>query len=296
MRAFFHVSPPPLRGGWRVCRRAAFMSVRRNFSRNVSQRTTEALQTLRGHSATLANVVRTQFVDNTCNGHGVGEKLRSLSHLPVLVQRIEVSSVQVRVPTCHVHENLFDLRLCELEFLKESPTAQIMIVLIRLAQHIADLQMRFVIVRPMFFAAVDRYPTIRALEVDVGWWGASLRGLASLEIHFILWGACRLVVRMRAVRMLAHESRSLANLRYRRLRERVEELVFRQDKSPLVALRINVLERFERLLKTAIRRGRERSSRGHQLWLCWTFGGMISLRRDILGERTERLGGPQRST
>lgn len=81
---------------------------------------------------------------------------------------------------------------------------------------------------------------------------------------------------MRAVRMLAHESCSLANLRYRRLRERVEELVFRQDKSPLVALRINVLERFERFLETVIRRGRERSSRGRQLWLCWTFGGMIS--------------------
>ena len=156
--------------------------------------------------------------------------------------------------------------------------------------------MRLVVVRPMFFAAVDRYPTIRALEVDVGWWGASLRGLASLEIHFILWGACRLVVGMRAVRMLAHKRRSLANLRYRRLRERVEEVVFRQDKSPLVALRVNVLEWLERLFETAIGRGRERSSRGRQLWLCWTFCGMISLRRDILGEGTERLGRPQRST
>jgi hypothetical protein len=101
--------------------------------------TAKALETLWGHSATLANVVRTQLVDDTGNGHGVRQKLGGLTHLPVLVQRIEVSRVQVCIPTSHVDKDLLHLRLGELKLLEESPTAQVVVVFIRLAQHIADL-------------------------------------------------------------------------------------------------------------------------------------------------------------
>lgn len=73
------------------------------------------------------------------------------------------------------------------------------------------------------------------------------------------------MVRVRAVCMLAHESRSLADLRDGRIGEGVEEVVLGQDKRPLDALGVNVLKRLEWLLEAATRRGRERSSRGGQL-------------------------------
>lgn len=181
---------------------------------DAGQLTAEALESLWGHSTTLADVVRTQFVDDTGNGHGVGEKLCGLSHLSVLVERIEVSCVQICIPAGHVHEDLFHLGLSELELLEESPTTQIMIVLVRLAQYVADFQMCLVVVRPVLLAAVNRYPAVWALEIYMGWWGALLRRLTSLKVHGILCGSSRLMIRMRAVRMLTHERRSFADLRY----------------------------------------------------------------------------------
>lgn len=91
--------------------------------------------------------------------------------------------------------------------------------------------------------------------------------------------------------MLAHESSSFTNLRYRRVRKRVKEVLFRQDQGSLDTLWIDVLVRLKWLLEAATRRSREASSRGGQLRLRWTFGGLISLRCDILGERTEGLRG-----
>src|SRR5690242_9946669 len=130
----------------------------------------------------------------------------------------------------------------------------------------------------MLLAAVNRYPAVWAFEIDVSRWGPRFRGLTSLEIHRVLCGASRLVVRVRTVCMLAHERRSLADLRYWRVRERIEQIVLGQDKRSLDALRIDVLVRLERLVEAAFGRSRERSSRGRQLRLCRTFGGMISRR------------------
>lgn len=89
--------------------------------------------------------------------------------------------------------------------------------------------------------------------------------------------------------MLAHESRSFANLRYGRIREGVEEVVLRQYKGPLDTLWIDVLKRFEWLLEFAARRSGEAPSRGGQVWLRWSLGRMIPLRCDILGERAKCL-------
>jgi hypothetical protein len=147
----------------------------------------------------------------------------------------------------------------------------------------------------MFLAAVDWYPAIWALEVYVGWRGTLLRRLASLEIHGVLRCSSRLVIGMRTVCMLAHEGRSFANLRYGRVGERVEEVVLGQDEGPLVTLRIDVLIRLKRLVEAAIGRSREGSPRGSQLRLRRSLGGMISLRCNILGDRTEGLRGPQLS-
>lgn len=95
--------------------------------------------------------------------------------------------------------------------------------------------------------------------------------------------------------MLAHESCSFANLRYGGVGERVEEVVLSQDQRPLVALGIDVLIRFERLIEAAIGRSRECSSRGSQARLRRSLGGMISLRSNILGNWAKDLGGPQLS-
>lgn len=100
--------------------------------------TAEALESLRSHSSVLANVVRAQLVDNTGDGHGVSEELRSLSHLSVFVERIIVSCIQVCIPACHVDENLLHLGLSELKLLEESPTSQIVVVFVRLSQYVAD--------------------------------------------------------------------------------------------------------------------------------------------------------------
>ena len=89
--------------------------------------------------------------------------------------------------------------------------------------------------------------------------------------------------------MLAHESSSFTNLRYRRVRKRVKEVLFRQDQGSLDTLWIDVLKRFEWLLEFAARRSGEAPSRGGQVWLRWSLGRMIPLRCDILGERAKCL-------
>lgn len=148
----------------------------------------------------------------------------------------------------------------------------------------------------MLLAAVDGYPTVWTLKVYTGRGRALLGRLASLEIHRILGGSGRLMVRMRTVCMLSHKRCSLANLRYRRVRKRVEEGVLSQDHGSLDTLWINVLEWLKWLLEAAVGRSREASPGRCQLRLRWTFGGMISLRGDILGERAERLRGAKGST
>jgi hypothetical protein len=98
---------------------------------------------------------------------------------------------------------------------------------------------------------------------------------------------------VRTVGMLAHESCSLAYLRYGRVCERVEEVVFGQHERAPNALGIGVFERLERLLERPARCCGERSSGQCDLRLRWSFGGMIPQGRNILGEWPERVRRPQ---
>jgi len=66
---------------------------------------------------------------------------------------------------------------------------------------------------------------------------------------------------VRAIGMLAHESCALAYLRYGGVGEGVEEVVFSQDQRPPVSLGIDVVIRFERLIKTTAWCGRETALR-----------------------------------
>ena len=95
---------------------------------------------------------------------------------------------------------------------------------------------------------------------------------------------------MRAVGMLAHESRALSYLWYGRVAEGIEEIILSQDQCPLVSFRIDVLIWLERLVESTLRGRGEAALGKSQFWWCWTFGGVISLRRGILGEWAEDLG------
>ena len=194
------------------------MSVLHNQS-NENTHTAKALQSLWCHASILPDVVGTQLIQNTGNGHGICQELCRLPHLTVLVECIKVTSVQVRVPARHVDQNLFHLGLSELELAEEAPTPQIVVILVDLPQHITNFQMCLVVVCPMFFTAVYRNAAVRTLEIYVRRGSTRLRGLAGFEVHGIVDGTCRLVRRMRAVGMLAHESCALSYLRDGRVGE-----------------------------------------------------------------------------
>jgi hypothetical protein len=249
--------------------------------------TTEALQALWCHSAILSQIVRAQLVEDTGNGDRVCQQLRRLPHFPVLVQRIKVSCVQVSIPTGHVHQDLLHLWFSKLKLLEEPSTPQIVIVLIRLPQYIADLQMCFIIIRPMFLTAVYWYPTIWTFKVYVGWWGTCFGRFAGFEVHWVIRCSRWLMRRMWAVCMLSHESCSFAYLRNGRVREGIKEVVFCQNKLALNTFWINVLVGLEWFIKSAAWGCRKRSPRQGKLWVRRSFGGVIPPGRDILGERSE---------
>ena len=85
--------------------------------------------------------------------------------------------------------------------------------------------------------------------------------------------------------MLAHESRAFADLGYGRVGEGIEEVVFSKKKFAANAFWVDIFIRLKRLLEASLRCGREAPSGKGELWLCRSFGGMISLRGSILRER-----------
>lgn len=179
MRAFFQVPSPPVRGGCREWRRARLTL---DGSRCCWRwrLTAEALQALGRHAAVLADVVGTQLVEDAGDGHWVRQQLGGLAHLAVVVEGVVVAGVEVRVPAAHVDQDLLHLRLGELELIEDAAAVQIVVVLVALAQHVADLEMGLVVVGPVLLAAVDGDAAVRALEVDVGGRRARRRRLARL--------------------------------------------------------------------------------------------------------------------
>jgi hypothetical protein len=145
----------------------------------------------------------------------------------------------------------------------------------------------------MLFTAIYRDSAVWAFEVYVGWRGTCLGRLAGFEVHRIVRRACRLVRRMRAVCMLSHKRSPLAYLRYWRVGEGVEQVVFRQDQCPTDTLGVDVFIRLEWLIKLPVSRCRERSFRQCEFRVRWSFGGVVPLGRNILGDRSEGLRGPQ---
>lgn len=91
--------------------------------------------------------------------------------------------------------------------------------------------------------------------------------------------------------MLAHRRCAFAYLRYRRIGEGVEQVVFVQNQLSLYTFRVDVIIWFEWPLG-GFTGGRRKASPGKgKLWLCYAFGGVILLRRYILCEGSEGLRG-----
>lgn len=163
-----------------------------------------------------------------------------------------------------------------------------MVVFVGLTQNVADLQMSLVVVGPVLLAAVDRDTAVGALKVDVGRRGPGLGRLAGFEVHWVVWGARRLVVGMGTVGVLAHEGGSFADVGDRRLGEGVEEVVFGEDQRALDSLGVDILVGLERLLEAAARRRGEAPAGQGELWGCRALGGMIPVRQAILCKRPQR--------
>ena len=105
-----------------------------------------------------------------------------------------------------------------------------MVVLVDLPQGVTYFQVGLVVVCPMFLAAVHRNAAIGALEVNMR--RGPIPGFrvgVGMGISSVRWQAGRSVVRVGAVGMLSYESGATADLRNRRVREGVEEIVGSED-------------------------------------------------------------------
>lgn len=64
--------------------------------------TTKALQSFHRQTAAFTDAVRTQFMQHAPYRCRVRQQPCGLSHAPVLVDRLELSRIQERVPICEV--------------------------------------------------------------------------------------------------------------------------------------------------------------------------------------------------
>jgi hypothetical protein len=89
---------------------------------------------------------------------------------------------------------------------------EIVVILVDLSEGIANLQVILIVVHPMLLAAVHGKPAIRTLKIDVSRWHRSFLSTCILGLRYNSWKLCGLVIGMRAVCMLPHESGTAAEL------------------------------------------------------------------------------------
>jgi hypothetical protein len=130
------------------------------------------------------------------NGKRIRQQSCCLPQTPVVVDGIEVPRVKEGVPVGHVNEGFLHLWPCILELREKTTRPEVVVVLVDLAQGIANLQVSLIVVGPVFLAAVHRDAAVGALKVDVSWrhWSTML------------------VVRMWASGMLSNEGSAAPNL------------------------------------------------------------------------------------
>lgn len=93
-------------------------------------------------------------MQETSDSDRVGQQFRNLPQAPRIIDGPEVSGVQECIPIREIYQGLIHLSTRILELGEEPPRAQIMIVLIRFFQCIADEQMVLVVSGPVLFGAV----------------------------------------------------------------------------------------------------------------------------------------------
>lgn len=93
-------------------------------------------------------------MQETSNGDRVGQQFRNLPQAPRIIDGPEVSGVQECIPIREIYQGLIHLSTRILKLGEEPPRAQIMIILIRFFQCIADQQMVLVVSGPVLFGAV----------------------------------------------------------------------------------------------------------------------------------------------
>jgi hypothetical protein len=226
---------------------------------------------------------------HTSNCHRVRQQLSRLPHFALLVQSIEIPCIQISVPASHIDQNLLNLRLRQLELLVEATAPQIVVVFVALLHDITHLQVRFIVVRPVFFTAIHRDTTIGALEVYVRGRCAFIGGFACLGVASMLGGASRLVGGMWTVGMLAHKRSAFPYRGYGRVGEGVEQVILVEHHPAVFAFGVDIIVWFKCLLKFAAGGRGETPLRQRELGVRRGFGGVSSPRGESLG-RVESRG------
>jgi len=106
---------------------------------------------------------------------GVCQEPGRLSHASVVVDGFELSSIQESIPIGHINQGLLHLWPSIFELGEETAGSKIVVILIDLAQGVADLEMFLVVAGPVLGTAIHRNATVGALKIDTSWWGAAMR-------------------------------------------------------------------------------------------------------------------------
>lgn len=168
--------------------------------------TTQTLQALSRQSASLVHSIRTQFMYNTRNRSRIRQHSRHLPHTPLIINCLEFPRIQESIPIRHVHHEIIILWSGVREFREEATRDQVMIIFVDLSDCLADLEMGFKVVHPVFLRAIQRDTAVGTFEVGMGRWEGS-------GGYFLIFGsACRcaslLMARMRTERILLNECSS----------------------------------------------------------------------------------------
>lgn len=127
----------------------------------------ETLETL-GCEA-VAHVVGTQFVKDTADRGRVCEETSSLAETALVVDGVELARVQHGVPVGQVDLSLIDLRAGVFELGEEAARDEVVVILVDLAQGIADGQVGLVVVGQVLFTACYGNTTVGTFVADMCW-------------------------------------------------------------------------------------------------------------------------------
>lgn len=160
----------------------------------------------------------------------------------LVIDGAELSGIKESIPVSHVDQDLLDLVSWVLELREEAAGAEIVVVLVDLTKSVADFQVLLIVLCPVLFATCYRNTTVRALKVDVCWWGGASGLLCACSSFRIVDEASLLVITVWTPCILSHESSAFSDLWRWRLGELVEEVVWEEQRAPLSLRHRSVFE------------------------------------------------------